>query len=41
MLDPLALRLLGGGLHEGAEVQVDFEAGEFAFRDLASGVVMA
>ncbi len=40
LLDPLALRLLGGELHEGTEVMVDFEAGEFAFRDLVVGEVV-
>ena len=40
LLDPLALRLLGGELHEGAEVAVDFEAGEFAFRELVVGEVV-
>ncbi len=37
LLDPLAIRLLGGDFHEGAEVVVDFEAGDFAFRELVVG----
>ncbi len=36
VLDPLALRLLGGELREGTEI-VDFDSGTFTFRSLAVG----
>ncbi len=37
VLDPLALRLLGGELREGTEIVVDFDSGTFTFRSLAVG----